>query len=213
MQRDPNHGAGEHAYQVLRGGILRGEYPPGTILAEAELANDLGVSRTPVREALQRLVRDELLEQAPRRQLIVSGVSPERRDEVLLLRDALEAVSVREACRRMTEEQLDQLRLSVFRQQRVARGEDVDAFLELDDEFHLAIAHAAGTPTLERFLGQLRAFMRLIGRDALREPDRVAQVLVEHESILDALEARDEVAALRAMHDHLEATARSVARE
>jgi GntR family transcriptional regulator, rspAB operon transcriptional repressor len=211
MERDPNHGAGEHVYQSVRRGILTGEYGPGTILAEAELANSLGVSRTPVREALQRLVRDELLEQASRRQLIVSGISPERREEVLVLRRALEAVSVREACRRMSDEQIDELRLNVFRQQRVARGDDIDVFLDLDDEFHLAIARAAGMPTLERFLGQIRAFVRLIGRDALRQPDRLDDVLAEHEAVLEALEARDEDRALDAMHEHLEATARSVA--
>lgn len=209
MERDAHNGAGERVYQSVRRGIVRGEYAPGTVLAEAEVAKSLGVSRTPVREALQRLVRDELLEQASRRQLIVSGISAERRDEVVLLRGALETVSVREACRRITDEQIDELRLNLFRQQRIARGGDVDAFLELDDEFHLAIARAAGMPTLERFLEQLRAFVRLIGRDAMRRPNRLDDVLVEHEAILEALEARDEAAAQQAIQSHLEATARA----
>lgn len=208
MEHDQTAGAGDRVYQSVRRGILRGEYAPGTVLAEAEVAKSLGVSRTPVREALQRLVHDELLEQASRRQLIVGGISPERRDEIVLLREALETVSVREACRRMTDEQIDALRLNLFRQQRIARGGDVDAFLDLDDEFHLAIARGAGMPTLERFLEQLRAFVRLIGRDALRSPNRLDDVLVEHEAILEALEARDAAAATKAIHQHLEATAR-----
>jgi len=201
-------GATERAYDAIRGAIVRGALLPGTALGEDELAAALGISRTPVRSALQTLLAEHLVENGPRRQVFVRGVSPEERREILLVREALERVAVREACARMTVDELDQLHVVVRRQRRAAERGATEEFIDLDDQFHLGIARAARLPILMRFLGQIRAMTRLMGLRAVTREGRFAQVLGEHESILAALEARDAEAARAALDAHLAQTSR-----
>ncbi len=204
-------GAGQvsdRAHAQLRKAILHGEIPVGTILAEAELAEELRISRTPVREALRMLLQEELVEVGPRRQLVVPGMSPERRREVFLIREALEALSVTTATQAMSLDRIDELRLLTMRQRRAANADDAETFMDLDEQFHLELAEGAGLPMLVRFIGQMRAFTRLLGVEALRRPGRMAKVVEEHEAIVDAIEARDEPAAREAMSSHLHATER-----
>ncbi len=194
----------DRAYWHVRNGILRGDLPPGTVLAESELARTIGGSRTPVRQALGRLLQEGLIEIGPRRQLIVRGFTPEHRQEMRLLREALESVAIRRACEVMELGEIDQLRLLIIRQRRAAAAGLNDDFLELDEQFHLKIAEGARLPILHAFLGQLRGFVRVATFGAKRPPRVLDEVVTEHERIVDALEARDLSAALRALEDHLE---------
>jgi DNA-binding GntR family transcriptional regulator len=216
--RDANGTTGEHpggaasnrAYDYLRTGILKGEIPVGAVLAEGTLAEKLGISRTPVREALRLLLQEELLETGPRRQLFVRSIPPEQRREIMLLREALERLAVSEAARHMPIDEIDYLRLTVMRQRRAGKAGGLEVFMDLDEEFHSRIASGASLPLLVRFLGQLRAFIRLMGGQAAVLPGRMGEVVAEHERIIDALEARDEEVAVQAMIDHLERTAAAV---
>jgi DNA-binding GntR family transcriptional regulator len=204
--------ASKRAYEYLREAILSGEIPAGTFLAEGEIAETLGVSRTPVRQALRLLLQEELVEVGYRRQLAVIGVSAERRREVFLLRHALEEVAVIEAARVVSLDDVDQLRLLVMRQRRAAAAENRADFITLDEEFHGRIATSANLPTLHRFLSQLRAFIRLMGTEAITTREgRMLQVVDEHERIIDAIEARDVHAAVEAVRIHLAETERTLA--
>jgi DNA-binding GntR family transcriptional regulator len=196
----------ELAYNYVRDGILHGRIPFGTVLAEHDVAQAIGSSRTPVRHALAKLHQEGLLELGPRRQLIVRGFAPEHLDEVRLLREALESVSVARACETMTDDEIDELRLNLLRQRRTATEEREDDFIDLDEEFHLAIAQAARLPLLEGFLRQLREFVRLARIGARRPSEVLLQVVAEHERLLDAIEARDVVAAHAALVDHLDSS-------
>jgi DNA-binding GntR family transcriptional regulator len=201
-------GAAERAYDAIRGAIVRGALAPGTALGEDELAGALGISRTPVRSALQTLLAEHLVESGPRRQIFVRGVAPEERREILLLREALERVAIHEACARMTVDELDELHVLLRRQRRAAHEASTEEFIDLDDQFHLGIARAARLPILMRFLDQIRAITRLMGLRAVTREGRFAQVLDEHEEILAALEARDADAARAALDAHLAQTNR-----
>lgn len=193
----------EQAYTYMRDGILRGVFPAGSTLAEDELAEAIGSSRTPVRHALQALLREGLVEVGARRQLIVRGFTPEHRDEIQQLREALESVSVRRACEVMEVERIDELRLNLLRQRRAAEEGRNDDFLDLDEEFHLQIAAGAGLPILHGFLGQLRGFVRVARLGAHRPLHVLLEVIGEHEEILDAVEARDARRAHDALIAHL----------
>jgi DNA-binding GntR family transcriptional regulator len=193
----------ESAYQEVRDAILRGEYQFGDVLAEDELAARVGASRTPVRQALQLLLQEGLVEVGPRRQLIVRGVTPALREEILLVREALEGLAVRRACRVMTLDEMDYLRLLLMRQRRAADAELQDEFTDLDEEFHLRIAEGARLPLLHRFLTQIRGFVRLMRVEVTRPPSHMFDVLAEHEAIVDALEQRHVDAALAALTTHL----------
>jgi DNA-binding GntR family transcriptional regulator len=194
----------ERAYDYVRGEILRGRLPVGSVVAEGTVADELGISKTPVRQALQSLRRDGLLELGPRRQLTVRGFSGEHRREILDVRIALESLSVRRACETMTIEQIDYLRLLLIQQKRAVDARDEDGFIELDEQFHLHIAAAAGLPIVERFLSQLRGFVRVMRLGTTRPPGHLQEVWAEHEAIVDMLEARRPGQAARALRGHLE---------
>ena len=121
-----------------------------------------------------------------------------------LLREALEGVAVRRACEVMELGEIDRLRLLIIQQRRAAAAGLNDEFLELDERFHLNIAEGARLPILHAFLGQLRGFVRVATLGAMRPPRVLDEVVTEHERIVDAIEARDPEAALRALEDHLE---------
>ncbi len=194
----------ELAYQYVREGILRGKLPTGSVLAETEVARAVGSSRTPVRNALNQLLREGLVEVGPRRQVIVRGFTDEHRAEILLLREALEPVAVTRACEVMSLDDIDYLRLLVMRQRRAAQAGLNEEFLDLDEEFHLRIVAGAGLPILHGFLSQLRGFVRVARIGSHRPASVLAQVVDEHESIVDALERRDAAAARTALVDHLQ---------
>jgi DNA-binding GntR family transcriptional regulator len=191
------------AYARLRDSILRGELPPRSVLDQRQLADSLKSSRTPVREALGRLLQEGLVEVGSRRQVIVRDFTPRHRREITLLREALETVAVRQACSAMKVDDLDQLRLVLIQQRRAARAGLNHEFLELDERFHLRIAEGAQLPILRTFLGQLGGFVRVATLGAKRSPAALEQIVDEHECIVDAIEARDEAAAVAALEDHL----------
>jgi DNA-binding GntR family transcriptional regulator len=194
----------DRAYRYLRDGILNGDLPPGTVLAENELAETIGGSRTPIRQALGRLLQEGLIEVGPRRQSIVRGFTPEHRRELLLLREALERVAVRRACEVMEIDEIDELRILLIRQRRAAADGNNDEFLDLDEQLHLRIAAGARLPILHGFLTQLRGFVRVARFGLSRPPLALAEVVDEHERIVDALESRDVDRALRELTAHLE---------
>jgi GntR family transcriptional regulator, rspAB operon transcriptional repressor len=191
------------AYTRLRNGILRGDPPPGSILDQRQLAETLDSSRTPVREALRRLLQEGLVEVGSRRQVIVRDFTPTHRREIQYLRGALEPVAVRRACEVMEVDDLDRLRLDLMKQRRAARAGLNEEFLDLDERFHLRIADGAQLPILRAFLGQLGGFVRVATLGATRRPEVLEQIVGEHERIVDAIEARDADAAVTALEDHL----------
>jgi GntR family transcriptional regulator, rspAB operon transcriptional repressor len=193
----------DKAYDHVRGSILRGDLPVGTVIAEARLADELGISKTPMRQALQLLRTEGLLETGPRRQLVVRGFSEGHRNEVLQIREALEQIAVRTACRVMTLEQVDQLHLILLRQRRAVEAHDEEGFLVLDEEFHVLIARSANLPIVAQLLEQMRGFARLMRLGRSQPPEHLQDILAEHTRIVTALERRDEEKALQALDDHL----------
>jgi DNA-binding GntR family transcriptional regulator len=135
--------------------------------------------------------------------LIVRGFTPDHRREIAELREALEVIAVRHACSVVSDDDLDQLRLLVLRQRRAAAASDQEAFLELDESFHLKIAEAANLPILYGLLSQLRGFVRVARLDVQRPATVLAEVTDEHDSIIDALEVHDADAAVDALLAHL----------
>jgi DNA-binding GntR family transcriptional regulator len=198
--------AAERAYSAIRQSILEGKIPFETELREDAVATQLEMSRTPVREALQNLAREGLLEPGTRRKLVVRRPTPELSDEILTMRIALECEAIARACKVATDDELDEIRLMIFKQRRAADNDEISAFLEADGNFHFQIALAAKFPVLHDTLMRLHAFTRLLGLQALQESGRMSRVIAEHEAVLEALEKRDEKRARAAMRAHLENT-------
>jgi GntR family transcriptional regulator, rspAB operon transcriptional repressor len=196
--------ASVRAYDEIRRMILHGELAPGSLIAEEQLAAELGISRTPLREALHALLREGLVREAPRRQLTVTTVTRDRLTEVLDLRDTLEQFATRRAAATLDIEGIDVLRLNLIQQRRAARAGQTERYLDLDDEFHVRIAAHNNLGLTTEFLAQLRSYIRiaLLGAGPADQEWDPLTATDQHEAILDALEQgnADGAAALMAAH-------------
>ena len=156
-----------------------------------------------IREAVRRLEALGLAEHVPHHGAKVTGLEVEELRELFSVRLALETIAVRRACERMSLDDIDFLRLLLMRQRRAADAGREDEFIDLDEQFHLRIAAGAQLQLVERFLRQLRGFVRLMRLGTSRRAGHLQLVLEEHTAIADALEARDADRAVAALHDHL----------
>ena len=191
-------------FQTLRQAILRGELKPGERLMEIHLAQKLGVSRTPVREAIHKLELEGLVLMIPRKGAVVAEITLRDLEEVLEVRMALEELAVRSACRRINKEQLAELRELAESFKAALSGEDVSAYVEADVALHDAIYAATGNSRLVQMLSNLREQMYRYRMEYLKDRGAHTRLAMEHEEILTALENRDEAAAVKSMRFHVE---------
>ena len=202
-ERDPIPTAGDHAYQQIWRQLITGARPPGEHLSDVELAADLGVSRTPVREALRRLVEQELVRADPRRGFWVREFTARDVREFYDVRAALEALAVRVGAGRIASAdlraQLDQI--ADLRGRLDERP--VLAFLQHDFQFHNLIIHASGNGRLIRLLASLRSQVSLFQIRDTGYPHRLAIALDGHERVLRALLDGDIAEAARRLDDHV----------
>lgn len=200
------------AYQGVRDAIVKGVLRPGESISEDVLAQALQVSRTPLREALERLQGDALVERAHNGRLFVCGVSAEEATDLFAVRIALEDLAITEASAKMTDEVLEQLRFLLDRMI-VASSTLREDVAEGGHDFHDTIYRAAGNPINQAVLGRLQAQIdryRFISTRAAET--RRGKAVSEHETIYSALHARDINAARQAMHEHLLHARESVVR-
>jgi DNA-binding GntR family transcriptional regulator len=195
--------AASRVYNELRRRILQGELAAGTLVNEIQSAEDLGVSRTPVREALRELLNDGLLYEGPRRQCVVAEGSPELDREVRLMRVALETLAVREAAVSHDPDGIDVLRLNLIRTSRALAANQINEALDCDDEFHLGVAQIAGLPLIADTVHRLRGLARLVGLSRGWSIDELQQSVVDHEAIIEAIHVNDPDAAESALLSHL----------
>jgi DNA-binding GntR family transcriptional regulator len=198
----------ERAYRHLRETVLVDPAVQGTFLNEVDLAQDIGVSRTPVREALLLLVAEGLVEMVPKRGAYVPPLSGRQIRELMELRTLLEqhAASVTLAGGSVP---VEAMRAALSEQQRLLTAEPCDAreFIEWDRRFHQSLVDAAGNELIARTYAGLRTRQVRVGVAALfRATDRQRAVCGEHARILDALDAGDEAAAHAAISEHLQIT-------
>lgn len=201
----------QRAYQATKDRILSGGIRGGQLLSEVEVANELGVSRTPVHEAFLRLAAEDLLELLPRRGAVVIPVPPQEATDLLEMRLALETAAVRRLCR--TPEAVDalftELNDLVDEQRRLADTNDTRAFAAADDAFHRRIVEVAGNPIGQRFYGSLSDRQRRMMADAARsDSTRLEALIGEHAGLAAAIERRDVEEFESALLSHLEATYR-----
>lgn len=192
----------EHVHDTLRKAIIAGKLRPEQKLNERQLAADLGVSTTPLKEALRRLETEGLVRIEARRGVYVT-FTPRQAEEMALARAALESMIARLAARRATPAQLDVIRSTVASMAQATANGDVESLIALNGRFHGAIHEASGCQYLQRLLGGQSMYdhatrVTLLGDEAERRA-----ALEEHRRILDALVAADDDRAERAMRDHV----------
>ena len=202
--------AKDRAYAHVKEHILEGFYPGGEMLSEGEVAGELGVSRTPVREAFLLLEAEGLLRLYPKRGALVVPVSAEEINEVLETRLIIERHCAEQIARRGPEVLVQQLRALLSDQERHIRRGNRIGFVEADRLFHRAIVSADGNSILTRLHDSLRERQRRMGAAIVaRDPTVQRRYLDEHRAIVDALEAGDDTGPL--LTEHLEGARRDYA--
>lgn len=195
-------GLRERVHEKLRAAIVSGELPAGAVLNEREIAGSLGVSTTPVKEALRRLEGEGLIVVEPRRSARVC-FDARRAEEMTLARAALESMIARMAATRVGATALRAIEEIFARMDAATRAGDARKLITLNERFHDAIHEASDCGYLRRVLVGQRVYDHATRVFLLGDPDECGRALTEHRAILDALAARDGDAAERAMRDHV----------
>ena len=209
---DRSRPLGPQIYALLRRAIVRGELEPGEPIDERRVAARLGVSRTPVREAVRRLVDERLVVVVAQSSTRAAPLDPALIEESRLIRRALEIESAAEAAPRMDASHAARLRRCLAEQSACVRdGRFADA-IDADDRFHHAIASVSGLERLWRTIEIEKAHVDRCRHRMLPQPGEAEATLAQHGRIIDALLGRDPGAAREAMRAHLDTAWRGARR-
>lgn len=191
-------------FNTLREAILRGELKPGERLMEIQLANKLGVSRTPIREAIRKLELEGLVLMIPRKGAEVAQITEKSLRDVLEVRRVLENLAVQLACLRMSPQTLADLKAAARAFEEILGGEDVTAVAEADVAFHDVIYMATDNQRLISLLNNLREQMYRYRVEYLKKKECHKQLLWEHQEIIRAIEAGEIDVATKITEQHID---------
>ena len=197
-------------FNTLREAILKGDLKPGERLMELQLASKLGVSRTPIREAIRMLEQEGLAVTTPRKGAEVAKMTLKDMEDVLEIRDALDELAVRIACQKISDEQLKQLEDMKELFEKSTQTGNVKKIAEADVTFHDVIYEATGNPKLVTLLNNLREQVYRYRVEYIKDPKNYPTLIAEHEAILESLKNRDVKNAVEAMHVHVANQAEAV---
>lgn len=190
-------------FNTLRRAILRGELKPGERLMEIQLANKLGVSRTPIREAIRKLELEGLVLMIPRKGAEVAEITEKNLRDVLEVRCALEELAVQLACERIDKRGIKELHTAADRFRDVLGSDDITQIAQADEAFHDVIFTATDNERLIQLLNNLREQMYRYRIEYLKKKECYPQLLGEHEAIISAIERHDKEKATRITGQHI----------
>lgn len=199
LSRDPLGGS---AYERIRAAIRDGHLTPGSRITEGELAKWLGVSRTPIREAILRLEQDGLLTYAPRQGLMVAALDYQAVIELYAMREVLEGTAARLAANHASVAEIETLK-EMLDIERGLKELDTERAATTNRQFHQILYYAAHNRFLLKALNALSDSMMLLGNTTLALPGRHRTALDEHSEIVSAIEKRDVEAAEQAARAHI----------
>lgn len=197
-------------YRELHEAIVTGQMEPGTSLVQNDLAQQLGVSRTPVRDALERLVREGLITRSPTGQTYVAEMSLAEVIEKYQVRRALEGLAVRLAMPRLTESDLETIKSLLQQTEQAVAAKDAPSVVRLGNEIHAVIIDKCGNELLRELLGNLGVSIRRYRLSISHIPVRLQESFEEHVRVYEAIVKRDVEAAVLAMEQHIMGSERDV---
>lgn len=192
-------------FKTLRQGILTGELKPGERLLEMHLAQRLGVSRTPIREAMRKLELEGLVVMVPRRGAEVANISSKTLKDVLEVRDALDSLAVELACERITQEGLEELKQACDAFARTTREKELDAtkIAKADVALHDVIVRATGNERLQQMISNLSEQMYRYRFEYIKDASYHARLIEEHERLYEYIRLGDKQKAVEEVTKHI----------
>jgi len=197
-------------FNKIREDILGGVYKENDELRENTLANELGVSRTPVREALRNLEIEGLVSIIPNRGAYVTGISEKDIRDIYIIRSYLEGLCAKWACQYITQQQLDEMDETIYLSTFHARRSHFDQLLDLDNKFHDLIYKASGSKMLNHVLTDFHHYVERVRKVSISRKDRAMRTIKEHEAILEAIRKRDGDLAETLAHEHMMQTIKNI---
>lgn len=191
-------------FQTLRQAILKGELKPGERLMEMKLAECLGVSRTPIREAIRKLELEGLVVMVPRKGAAVANITEKDTQDVLEVRRILEMFAVEMACQRITRKQLSELKEASLAFEAAKGSMDLIRIAESDMKYHEIIYEATQNERLVQMLNHLRENMYRYRIEYLKDPNYYDSLVAEHQQILEAISKGDTTKAREIMSRHID---------
>jgi DNA-binding GntR family transcriptional regulator len=190
-------------FNKLREDILSGVYHENEELKENTIGLELGVSRTPVREALRQLELEGLVTMIPNKGAYVTGITSKDIHDIYIIRSYLEGLCARWACDHITEAQIEALEEILYLSDFHARRSHFEQLVELDNKFHDLIYKASGSKILDHVLSDFHHYVERIRKITLAMPNRAAKSSQEHAAIVDAIRKRDSNLAEALAHEHI----------
>lgn len=191
-------------FNTLRQAILRGELKPGERLMEIQLANKLGVSRTPIREAIRKLELEGLVLMIPRKGAEVAEITEKNMMDVLEVRKALEELAVRLACERIRNVQIEEMKVAAADFENTLKSGDVTKIAEADVKFHDIVYFATDNQRLVTLLNNLREQMYRFRVEYLKQKECHPKLIHEHQMIIEAIRERDATRASELVGKHID---------
>ncbi len=192
----------DQVFEHLETDILSGKYQRGEILTENKLSAELGVSRTPIREALRRLEQEHLIEEAPKGSVVV-GINEKDLGDIFMIRIKLEGQAAAMAAESRTEEQLSYLREAVEFQEFYLEKRDADRIKSMDSRFHETIYKMCASAVFYDVLLPLHKKILKYRRASVSNKSRAEASVAEHRAIYEAISAKDSALAEKLVIEHL----------
>lgn len=197
-------------FNKIREDILSGKYSHNEELKETAIGMELGVSRTPVREALRQLELEGLVSIIPNKGAYVNGISEKDIHDIYIIRSYLEGLCARWACDNITQVQIDELEEIVYLSEFHAKKEHHEQIVELDNKFHQMIYDASNSKILNHVLSDFHHYVQRIRKITLASETRATNSNKEHTAILEAIKQRDGEKAERLAHEHIMKTIKNI---
>ncbi|HOB12231.1 MAG TPA: GntR family transcriptional regulator [Syntrophomonadaceae bacterium] len=194
----------ELVLDAIREAIINGTLKPRERLMEIQLAEELGVSRTPIREALRKLELEGFIVMVPRKGAYVADISFKDIADVFEIRAALEALAAGLAAERITDEELEEMERLVAEKAESIANQDMERLVKVDTLFHEAIYKASRNQRLTSMISNLREQIQRYRTTSLAYPGRMQRSLEEHRSIVEAIQSRDPQIAQQVAREHIE---------
>ena len=181
-----------HVFDKIRSDILNGKYKRGEELVESSIGKELGISRTPVREAIRQLELEGLVQLVPNKGAFVTGISEKDVRDIYLIRARLEGLAARMAAKNITPELLDAMEETVVLSEYHAKKEHYEQVCEMDSKFHKLLYKASGSRILEHTLTDFHQYVQRVRMASIMKKRRMEKSNDEHDAILTAIREHDE---------------------
>ena len=202
----------DQVFDHLENNILSGKYQRGEVLTESKLCAEMGVSRTPIREALRRLEQEHIIEESGKGSVVI-GINEKDLEDIFLIRKSLECMAASLAAKNRTDEQLKDLKEALEFQEFYLNKNDPEQIKLMDNRFHETLYKLSGSTTFYDTLVPLHKKIQKYRRASVENSSRAAASVAEHRKIYEAIEAKNSASAAKYASEHVENAYRHIMRK